>query len=310
MVADARGALRLAGRVDADGMQDAAVLAPVAARVVAVRLAPGTRVRRGDAIVDLGGPAVAESSHGLRAVEAALQQARAQRDRDARLFADGIVARTRVERSQAEFVRAEAEWEHARHVAEAGTLAHGLLIVRAPRDGVLQGPMLSIGEALDAGAVVARIGSGDGRRVLLNAPPGVARQLAAGDLVRVASRDCSAVGTVTSVGTSVEPATQSVAVTSLVAGEPCLLTGEAVTASVTPRRFAADGYAVPAAAFVRHAGAVYVFVDGTSGVEPVAVDADAAGAGIARSPRLLPHSRVVVRGTAALKSAWLAQSAD
>jgi biotin carboxyl carrier protein len=305
--ADAQGELHLVGRVDADGRKDAVVLAPVAARVVAVQAYPGARVRRGQPLATLGGPSIAESAHTLRATEAVRRRAEAQRDRDAGLVAEGVIARNRLERSEADLVQAQAEWEHARHVVEAGSLSEDGLLVRAPRDGVLQGPSLSPGDALEPGAVVARIGSGEGRRVLLLAPPAIARQLAVGDAVRVSTRGCAAAGQVSTVGATVDPSTQAVTVAADVPGGACVLAGEAVTATVAPVRHGDGGTALPATAFVRRAGAVYVFVEAPGGYDPVAVDAQAAAAGFARAAELRPGTRVVVRGAAVLKSAWLAQ---
>jgi hypothetical protein len=107
----------------------------------------------------------------------------------------------------------------------------------------------------------------------------------------------------------VDPATQTVALHGEIAGPSCLLPGEIVTATVTPRLLAKEAFALPPAAFVRRGNATYLFVESPQGFVPVAVDAGAARLGFARAADLHAGSRVVVRGAALLKAEWLKRGA-
>lgn len=300
----ARG-LSLTGRVEAAGDPDTQIVAPVAARIVEIRAAPGTPVGRGDVIVVLQGPDVAAVQRSLAETRASATAARQRLDRDRSLLAAGVISQSRMEQTESAWSTAAAQLAQAEAVLRHFTTeSPSRIAARAPAAGIVTGPRHPVGDTVEAGELLAAVGTPRKLRVALAASADAARQLASGDAVTVRTRSCEVPAAIRAVGTVVDSA-QTVPVEAAVDGAECLLAGEAVTAVVAPRSAAAGGWRLPARAFVRRGADTFVFVERDAAFVPVQVDSDAARTGFARAAALRQGDRVAISGTALLKGTWL-----
>ncbi len=304
--------LTITGRVEPGSGGRQVIAAPAAGRIVDLAVFPGMGLRRDAAILTLAGPDVAALQRALREARAAATVAQQRVIRDRALLKEGVIAPSRVEQSEAAAAAASAQLRQASTALPglASGSRDGEVVVRAPRDGVLTGPRLSIGERVELGDTLAIIGTPTRLRVALSASANVARSVRPGDRAHIRSRGCEASAAVESVGVGVE-ANQTVPIDARITGdETCLLPGESVTATVAPRLAAQGSWALPARAFVRRGAEVFVFVERATGFEPLQVDASAATAGFARATSLRHGDRVAISGSALLKGAWIGMAGE
>jgi HlyD family secretion protein len=171
--------------------------AAAAATVAAIRATEGQRVRRGDVLVELENAAVSSSALDARSAAAALESdrvaaaaelataeaeaARARKvlEQDSRLLAQGAITRSAyeademaaaaaAEKLRAAKARVEATGSRLPLTSEsARTLSRRAaeLTVRAPADGVVYGLPRRVGEAVEAGQIVASVADPDHLRV-------------------------------------------------------------------------------------------------------------------------------------------------
>ena len=304
--------ITITGRVEPGVGGRTLLAAPAAGGIVNLAALPGTTLKRGQAILTLGGPEVAALQRSAREARATATAAEQRVRRDRLLVKEGVIAASRLEQSEADYARANAQLRQSTGALPGMDLLSrdGDLVVRAPVAGVLTGPALALGERVAMGDTLAVIGAPSQMRVALSASPTVARGLSAGDAVIVRGRSCEAKAVLRAVGVGVE-VQQVVAIDALITDrDNCLLAGETVTATVAPHAAAAGSFALPPRAFVRKGAETFVFVERPKGFEPVSVDPQAARAGFARSAALRAGDRVAITGSALLKGAWIGIAED
>ncbi len=200
--------LMLPGRVQTMPGAEAVVDAPLPGTVVRVHVGPGSRVTAGAGLVTLRSPEGAASRASTEATAAAAEVATAALRRDRALFERGFIARARLDITEAEARRADAELRAARARAAAygAPGADGLVLVRSPIAGVVTRLTTSPGQVLhEEDQEVAAVS--DARRVELafEAPPAAAALLRVGDAVEGRTPDGRAVaGTVTAIAPATE----------------------------------------------------------------------------------------------------------
>ena len=175
--------LRLPGRVAFAPGAEAVVDAPLPGQVVRVHVGVGERVSAGSPLVTLRSPEGAASRATTDAAAASADAARAAAGRDQTLFERGFVARSRLDITQAESRRADAELRAARaRVAAYGAPgADGMVVVRSPIAGIVTRLTTAPGQVLhQEDQEVAAVA--DARRLELEfeAPPAAAALLSIG----------------------------------------------------------------------------------------------------------------------------------
>lgn len=288
------------------------IAAPLSGLLSEVTVAYGETVRRGQLLARLhSAPLLELQREALRARD----QARLAADtleRDRALFADGLIAAARLAAAEAAEREASAQWQEKRQAlvlagaAEPATAAglDGTIALRAPFDGMVLEAAAAPGSRIDAAAPLFRLGRIDGLWIEIQATATQAAGLAAGDVIVVPG--CAARGRLTLVAPAMNPASQSLLLRGeLPRGSRCLAPFQYTQVEVVPAR-ANVGWRVPNAALTRHQGQSWVFAESAEGFRPIAVRVlDESEKSSLIAGDLAADSRIVVRGLAALKAAWL-----
>jgi RND family efflux transporter MFP subunit len=299
-----------------------AVSAPLASLVENVAVVPGDRVRRGQTLARLASPELAQTQRGLMEAQAQEQLASASLERDRKLLAEGIIARSRVAASQSRALEARAALRERRQALRlagigeatlarmlAGDAVAPVVAVSSPTDGVVLEQSVIAGQRVEASALLFRIARTDQLALEIYVPSGRIESIAVGDQVEVPGR---ARGTVVAIGAGVNPVNQTVPVRAAVTqGAQALRLGEFVQVTlVHAGAGAAQGFSVPSTAVVRSAGQAYLFVETPEGLRAQPVKVVSAGAQESLvAGALQPGMRIAVRGTAGLKAALLGGTA-
>ncbi len=259
----------LPARVAVPNEQVRMVTAPLAGLVEALLVAPGQTVKKGQVVARLSSPeALALQRDGAQAASQALlaEQVRA---RDAQLFAEGLIAESRLQASRAQAEQAAALLAERRQrlalagLAQAGGNASGSLALRAPLDGEILEQSASVGQRLEAAGPIYRIARLHPLWLEIQAPVALAAQLAVGSRVQVPAQQAS--GKLIAVGRAVDGGSQTVLLRAEIdRGSERLRPGQAVEASLELKPGAA-GVLLPAAALARQGERTLVFVQQGSG---------------------------------------------
>lgn len=160
----------LAGRVVVPNGALEMVLAPADGRVESILVNPGDTVRAGQALLSLYSPATLELQRDLVAARARGELAHARAARDADLFAEGIVARTRMEESRAAAAEADAALQTQEQLLRIAGLSAGAVArlrtavditpgvtLSARRDGSVLQQLVEPGAAVQTGTPLLRL---------------------------------------------------------------------------------------------------------------------------------------------------------
>lgn len=293
------------------------VAAPLPALVESLQVAVGDEVRAGQVLAVLRSTQASELQRDVAQANSQADLARRNLERDEQLFAEGLIAQSRLEAARAQARQAQAQQlERRRALAQAGVGADGgagQITLRAPIAGVVLEQQAVVGQRLEQAAPLYRIAALDPLWVEMQAPATDAASLARGSAVRIEAgphagrREAAAlVGRVIALGQSVDTATQTVLVRAEVrAPAGALRPGQTVVAVVEVP--GAASVRVPAAAVVDEGGAPVVFVEEAAGTfRRVPVTLSGSADGMATVTGIEAGAPVVVQGTAALKSIFAA----
>lgn len=298
------------------------VAAPLPALVESLQVAVGDAVRAGQALAVLRSAQASELQRDVAQADSQADLARRSLERDEQLFAEGLIAQSRLEAARAQARQALAQQlERRRALQQAGVGGgSGQVTLRAPIAGVVLEQHAVVGQRVEQAAPLYRIATLDPLWVEMQVPAVDAAELAPGRAVRVevspaavqagAARAAKPVeGRVIALGQSVEAATQTVLVRAEVRAPGGLLRpGQTVVAMVEMP--GAATVRLPAAAVIEEDGVAVVFVQeghGTFRRQPVTVVRSAEGTTAVSG--ISTGARVVVRGTAALKAVFAAPAA-
>jgi len=291
-------------------------LPPASVRVVAaagaglvtqLHVQAGDPVKRGAPLITLSMPGLAEAQNALTQARLKSQLAARNAARDEKLFAEGLIAESRLRTTQAETQSARASLvaaQTALALLGTGTVSGSAITLTAPISGVVMESAAEPGERVDAGMALLKVA--DLSKLALEIPLSTAqaRQVAVGQTVTVA--DSPASGRVTALLPQLNASQSVLARASLVDPQELLRPGQSVQVGLTGAQ-SAQGLAVPAASLVWKANAPYVFVETAQGFTPTAVQLVRQNVSQAEVTGLIPGSRVAAKGVAALKAQWLGE---
>lgn len=299
---------RLPARVTVPNAQMRVLAAPVAGVVVRLAVAPGDSVRRGQKLAELASPQALDLQRD--ALQSASQAGLLQQNlkRDEQLYAEGLIAESRLQATRAAAAQAGAQAEQGRRALAlnglpAGQLG-GALSLTAPLDGVVLEQGAQLGQRVEASAPIYTIARLNPLWLEIQAPVEVAATLRVGQSLRVANGSAS--GRLTAIGRAVEAASQGVLLRAEVtAGADSLRPGQVCEVEIA----GGDGHLIglPAAALARLDGQPVVFVENGSDkenvrftVRPVRVVAQ--GGDRVTVDGLRGDERLAVRGVSGLKA--------
>ncbi len=298
---------RLPARVVVPTDQIRLVSTPVAGLVERLMVATGTQVKSGEVVAHISSPEALTLQRD--AMEAATQSMLLHQNlkRDVELFAEGLIPESRLQATRAAASQAAAHAsESQQHLAMAGLIGKGggPLVLTAPIDGVVLATEATLGQRVEAAAIIYRIAQLSPLWLEIQAPTEIFVGLQEGTPVRLANTDIA--GQVIAIGPSIDATSQTRLLRALIQkGSEHLTPGQSVEAEITPA--ATKHQRLPAAAVIRQGGQTYAFVQ---------VASDDLGASFeARSVHVLGQSgegvlveglqkgeRVVLKGVSGLKA--------
>ncbi len=181
--------------------------APTATRVSNVYVSEGTRVSRGQPLVELDRSAIESAAQAADATLTAAQQAY---DRAERLNREGVAPRKDVEQAAADVAKARADAIAARRAAQLATLT-------SPINGVVTRLTAVLGASVDVNQPLVEVADPSALDIVFTVTPGEAARVKPGAPVTLSAGQKSGgepigSGTVFQVAASVDTATRGVSV--------------------------------------------------------------------------------------------------
>jgi len=319
-------ALNLPGTVVLPLDAQEVVSVPASGMVQAILTPLSQSVHAGQPLLRLYSPQLLQWQREF--VQAAAQEklAAEKLKRDTALFADGIIAETRLQeaRSNATQSRALAS-EAAQMLLLAGMSEKAVqslrntqklsasLEITARTSGTVLEYSVVPGQQVEAGAALAKLAR-DGRLwVELSASKQQAAQARLGDRIRFAS--CPDEARVIAISPQLKADNQTVLIRGEL-GQPssCLSANQYVGTTLYVERGVGESWAVPSASIVRHEGMHWIFVRTANGFTALPVTVVSSADGVVRirpepsanaASALASRTRIAVSGIAALKGALL-----
>jgi len=293
------------------------VSAPLAAMVEQILVATEQQVRKGQRLVRMLSPGLADLQHTYLQAVTHYELARDSLLRDEKLIEAGVIPESRMvaTRSRMNEVSADlAERLQALRLAgmsdaaieqlRQGRAVGSVIELTAPMDGVVVEQLATVGQRVEAAAPLIKLARLDPLWLEIQVPVARLSGLERGAPVRVPGADAS--GTVLAVGRSVAAESQTALVRAeITRGAARLRPGQLVEASLQTSPEGGQ-WRVPNAALARQGGRVFVFVRTGTGfrAQPVRIVGEGAESSLIATP-LGAADRIAVRGVASLKSALL-----
>lgn len=281
------------------------VAAPLAALVEQVMVAAGDTVKAGQVLARLSSPQLLELQRNNIVAKSQAELTARGMKRDEALYAEGIIAESRLSATRANAQEAAAL---ARQSAGALQLAGGDGTVRAPMAGTVLEQSAVPGQRVEPAAPLFRIGNLKTLWLEIQAPAALAASLRPGLAVTV--KDSAAKGSLINVGRQLGNSQTVTLRARIDQGADTLRPGQSVEAQVATAAVAAQAalWRIPVAALVR-LPTPHVFMESDKSflLIPVKVASEGNGSVLVTAD-FKTAGKVVVKGVAALKAALDAQA--
>lgn len=309
--------LRLSGTVVAPAGAVSIVSAQVSGVVQAIHVDSLRQVAAGTPLVTLFSAQLMEMQREYLQLATQSQLAQQRLARDEALASEGIIAASRLQDTRGAAVQAEVAASERRQALRAAglseaalasmlrskTLAPGLTL-HAGRSGTLLEMSAQIGQRVEAGAPLARIGRDGALWIEFQAARQQADQIRVGDLLEL--KQCGT-AKVLALSPQMDGGNQTTLIRAQQsAHDDCLKVNQFVEASHVGRQVTAGSFGVPAAAVVRQGGQQFVFLRGAKGFDAIKVRV------VPGTPErvwvegaLRVGGQVATSGIVALKGAWM-----
>ena len=254
--------------------QEVTVAAPFAGVIARLDAGLGDSVRAGAPLLALSSPQLADARRQLREAELDARNAQAALQRDQAMHDEGIIPAARLQVTRNRQQAAEANWQAQRSALQASGLgtgsdyASGQIV--APRAGTVVDVQASVGQRIEAGAVLMRIADLRQLQLDITLSGDKAARLRAGDAVSIPSHQAQAV--LLGVSRSLD-ASQQARARARVTVPGRLQAGEALQVQLQPAVDAktAAAWQVPARAVLQLQGQNWVLVVTSQGFAPTPV---------------------------------------
>lgn len=298
----------LPARVLVPNEQMRVVAAPVGGMVEMLAVAPGAMVKRGQVVAHLASPQALELQRD--ALQSGSQAALIQQSlkRDEQLFAEGLIAESRLQATRATAAQAGAQASQQRQSMALAGVAPGKmggpLALTAAIDGVVLEQGVQLGQRVETSAMIYRIAKLTPLWLEIQAPLDFAAGLKEGSIVKVANSEVS--GKLIAIGRAVDAASQTVLLRAAVGkGAEALYPGQVVEVEIAAPP--GKGQRLPAAALARNAGKTLAFVQTASNDKGLSFEAREVriitqGGDSVVVEGIQPTERIVVKGVSGLKA--------
>lgn len=301
-----KGSLPASVQVPNDQMR--IVSAPVGGMIEMLAVAPGDSVKRGQVLARLSSPQALELQRDALQSSAQANLQNQNLKRDEQLYAEGLIAESRLQATRAASAQAAALASERRQGLSLVGLAPGklgeALALTAPIDGVVLEQGAQLGKRVEPAALIYRIARLSPLWLEVQAPLELAASLREGAPVRIANSEVS--GKLIAIGRAVDAASQTVLLrVSVEAGAESLRPGQVVEVEIaTPP---GKKLRIPAAALAKYQGVSLVFVQTTGGDKEISFSArpvrivSQGGDGVVIDG-IASGERIAVKGVSGLKA--------
>jgi hypothetical protein len=308
----------LPGRVVVPNDRRDLLIAGVTGRLESALVNPGDHVKAGQPLLRLYSGELLGLQRAYLAAAGTAALATKRLARDETLFADGIIAESRLQDSRDQALQAAAGLQEQRQLLSLAGLGKSAIdslrsandlsarvTLTAPRAGVVLEQPVEVGAQVESGAALLHLAAVDRQWVELQATREQLAAVTIGDAVEVVG--CTAQGKVIAAGGQLDAGTQTALVRAqFTAAGACLAPGQFVQLSIVPAAAPAGSVTVASESVVQRAGKDYVFIEEGGGLRPVPVkvlrrqgEVTVLGGGISAG------TRVASKGLAALKGSWM-----
>jgi len=307
----------LPGRVVVPNDRRDVLLAGVSGRIEAALANPGDSVKTGQPLLRLYSAEVLGLQRAYLAAVGSSTLAAKRLTRDEALFADGIIAESRVQDTRDQAAQATVALQEQRQLLQLAGMGKsavetlrtaadltGRVTLLAPRAGTVLEQAAAVGSHVESGSVLLQLAASDRQWVELQATREQLAVLAIGD--RVEFVGCNAQGKVIAAGGQLDAASQTALVrASFNSAATCLVPGQFVQLALVPSAAPAGSVRVSAEAVVQRAGKDYVFVEEAEGLRPVPIKVLRRQGDVTLISGISAGTRVAAKGIAALKGSWM-----
>ena len=278
-----------------------AVAATIPGVVTQTYVVEGETVRQGQRLAEIASREVLTMGADLARAQSRLDYAAATAARLGQLSRDGVIAGARADEANASLREAQVDTDESARLLSVANASgsRGSYTLTAPIAGRITTASLQTGSSVDGTSAPYVIDAASRYEIIAQLPERLVGSVTPGMQVRLPG---GVGGTVTSVGTTIDPATRSASLKAKVSAAPGVVAGKALTIILLAK--APDGAVqVPASALTTLDGAEVVFVRGPGGVttRKVGVGGKADGSAVILSGVRAGES-VVTTGTSELKS--------
>jgi RND family efflux transporter MFP subunit len=241
------------------------VAAPVGGMVEMLAVAPGSSVKRGQVVAHLASQQALELQRDALQADSQAGLTHQNLKRDEQLFAEGLIAESRLQATRAAAAQAGAQASERRQgLALAGATPGklgGKLALTASIDGVVLEQGVQLGQRVETSAMIYRIAKLTPLWLEIQAPADIAATLHEGSPIRIANSDVS--GKLIAIGRAVDAASQTVLLRAEVTkGAETLRPGQVIEVEIASPGGKQQG--LPASALARDQGKTFAFVQTAS----------------------------------------------
>lgn len=299
---------RLPAKVLVPNEQMRVVAAPVAGMIAQLAVAPGMNIRRGQVLARLASPQALELQRDALQSSSQAKLMQQNLNRDEALFAEGLIAESRLQTTRAAAAQANAAAEQGRQsLALAGITGGrlgGELTLTAPLDGVVLEQNAQLGQRVESATPIYTVARLAPLWLEIQAPAALAPELHEGSLLRVAGSETRA--RLIAIGRAIDPASQTVLLRAEVGkGVENLRPGQLCEVSLDGN--SRQARKLPSSALARIDGQNLVFVESQGEGQslrytPRPVRIIAQGGNSLSVEGLKPGERIAIKGVSALKA--------
>ncbi len=271
------------------------------------------QVKKGQVLAWLQSPSLAEAERAYLEAQTRFQLASETMKRDKKLFDEGIISQSRYSSARSRYIEAQAALSGQKQILALSGLSEGALkalaengkigsalALRSPLDGFVLEQMGIAGQRVDAASPIYRIAKLSPTWLEIEVPAALLPRIKEGSLVTVQSMHAE--GVLSSIGKSVNPASQTVmARAKMTRNIDSLKPGLKVEAKISSA--SENLWQVPTESLARIGGNPIVFVRTPSGFQARFVEIVSESGTEVLVKGLSGGETIAVHGIAALKSA-------